>query len=212
MEIQVVDVGDEDEEEEWEDLDSNKERAAEIERRKRILKGQIARAAARERELVPLEDCMPRNEPSVDPVGTQRQARRMSLGHATKTPSGKQSQAPIGLKRKINAEEAPQKGRRMSSGSQGALASAAAAAAALEVIGQEGEGNPSQDKLLREMQVMMLGLTANVKDVRGDIEEVRKDLGEQISQGRRETESLKKRMDEHDQGFDDRVALSLIHI
>ena len=113
-EIQVVDVKDEDGEEEWEDLDSNKERAAEIERRKRILKGQIARAAARERELVPLEDCMPRNEPSVDPVGTQRQARRTSLGHATKTPSGKQSQALIGLKRKINAEEAPQKGRRLS--------------------------------------------------------------------------------------------------
>ena len=110
QEAEVVDL---EEEEEWEDLDAGKEKAAEIERKKRILKGQLARAVAREREPnqnLP-EDCMSRKE-SGDPVGAQRQTRRSSIGKPpTKTPAG--------IKRKITSEEAPQKGRRMSSGAQG---------------------------------------------------------------------------------------------
>ena len=53
---------------------------------------------------------------------------------------------------------------------------------------------------------MMLGLTANVKEVRDDIGEVKKDPGEQISQGRKETEELKRRLDDQDNAFEDRVA------
>ena len=47
QEAEVVDL---EEEEDWEDLDAGKEKAAEIERKKKILKGQLARAAARERD------------------------------------------------------------------------------------------------------------------------------------------------------------------
>ena len=92
----------------------------------------------------------------------------------------------------------------MSAGNPGGASASAAAAAAA------GQGETDPDKLIREMHAMLMGLTANVSEVREDIEGVKKDLGEQIDSGRRETESLKRRMDDQDQGFEDRVA-GVIH-
>ena len=61
---EVVDLSGE---EDWEDVDPDAGRAAEIERRKRILKGRIARATLRETEIAaPGESCMP---PKRDSIG-----------------------------------------------------------------------------------------------------------------------------------------------
>ena len=64
-------------EEDWEDLDNVK--AAEIERKKRILKGRIARAEAREREKS--SDPNTLMPPKKDPVG-KPSARRTSIGRS----------------------------------------------------------------------------------------------------------------------------------
>ena len=50
------------------------------------------------------------------------------------------------------------------------------------------------------------GLTAKMDVVHADIGLVRKDLGEEIAKGTKETAELRKRMDENDATFADRVA------
>ena len=57
-----------------------------------------------------------------------------------------------------------------------------------------------------EMKKMMEGLSAQVLGVKEDVSDVKKDLGEQIREGRRETEALKDRMDKNDAEFSDKVA------
>ena len=80
--------------EDWEDVDVDTARAAEIERKKNILKGQIARAAARSRED---GTSMPVTK---DGVKEAPKVRRTSIGRpqqkesATTTPNGGAAKRP----------------------------------------------------------------------------------------------------------------------
>ena len=67
-------------------------------------------------------------------------------------------------------------------------------------------GEESDGDILREIRKMMMGLTAQMGDVREDISTVRKDLGYQIDKGRNETEELRKRIEHNENTFADRVA------
>ena len=62
-----------------------------------------------------------------------------------------------------------------------------------------------QDAMWADMRAMMEGLLTKMDDVKTDIGSVRRKLGDQIAAGNRETLELKKRMDENDRTFADRV-------
>ena len=186
-------------EEDWEDLDEA--RAAEIERKKKILKGQLARAAVRSREQS--EDLRSQESGTFMPTAAARDVgraasqdgkvrsnpRRTSLGRtpaAKTTPNRDPTQKNPSVKRKGDDPEAgleSRKGQKMA---------------------EEGRP-PTTDELLRQMKGLMEGLGTQMVEVRSDIKDVRNDLSEEIAKGARATDELRRRMDDSDATFADRV-------
>ena len=64
-----------------------------------------------------------------------------------------------------------------------------------------GEPDP-----MAELKAMIAGLGDKMGEIRGDIKDVRTELGQRIEDGRKATEDLKQRMDVSDQTFAARVA------
>ena len=56
-----------------------------------------------------------------------------------------------------------------------------------------------------EMKTMMSGLSIQMSSIATDIGAIKKELGEQIKQGNKEIRELKKRMDDNDANFEDKV-------
>ena len=65
---------------------------------------------------------------------------------------------------------------------------------------------PTTDELLLQMKGLMEGLGTQMIEVRGDLKSVRKDLTEEIAKGAKATDDLRRRMDDNDATFADRVA------
>ena len=95
-------------------------------------------------------------------------------------------------KRKLSIEGDQNKKGKTSSGPMSASEGAAS-------------GEAPRDKWAAMMD-MMHGLSAKMDVVHVDIREVRKELGSQIAEGNKETAELRKRMDENDANFEERVA------
>ena len=116
--------------------------------------------------------------------------RRESLGRSAKEPVKQAPQPVVTGKRRLSVDGGAAKKQKMPAGA---------------AAGEVGKDPKPRDRMA-DMMVMMQGLTAKMDVVHADIGLVRKDLGEQIAKGTKETAELKKRMDENDATFADRVA------
>ena len=172
-------------EEEWKDVDPDAGRVAEIERRKKILKGRIARASLREKEKLtdraPVDPCMPPKKDSVGESGG-REGRRSSIGRGP-LPTRQAVQKSPTAKRKLSIGSDPNKKGKGSDGMPMASKSAVSGSGG-------GDDQESDGSVLRDMGKMMEGLAVQMVGVREDIGSVRKDLGERITKGNLETEEL----------------------
>ena len=121
--------------------------------------------------------------------------RRSSIGRGAAVRAGlvrdpTQKNPPV--KRKVADEEEgveSRKGRRMSTQGED----------------QDPNAQVGTNTLLAEMRKMMEGLGAQMGGVREDIKDIREDLGTKIAEGVQATEELKRRMDENDLNFADKV-------